>query len=311
MISLRKRALLCSAFFGLAAAAGAAPAGAQTIFGSMSYSTHRSCATTASTANCDGAGSGQQIVTSSITGGANLTANSNLALTDGSFANGSVSFGALDLPQLAGETRAVGDVRMNSNLLGYQSYIYGGPSGTPFSLAGNLHIVDSSTNPTGGALPGGAIYSAYIAIWDPSFVAPISSAFDILNQFFYAPCGTPGVLAAGTIGGSLPGGEQNFGISTTSCSGSPLTLTTGQHVLAVAGLQIPVNRGGFADASSTFTVGLDPALPEESRELLTASLVSAQAIAAPEPGTWAMMLLGFGAVGFSLRRRRSEQPVLA
>ena len=29
----------------------------------------------------------------------------------------------------------------------------------------------------------------------------------------------------------------------------------------------------------------------------------------PEPGTWAMMLLGFGAVGFSLRRRR--QPALA
>lgn len=29
----------------------------------------------------------------------------------------------------------------------------------------------------------------------------------------------------------------------------------------------------------------------------------------PEPGTWAMMLLGFGAVGFAMRRRR--QPVLA
>ena len=31
--------------------------------------------------------------------------------------------------------------------------------------------------------------------------------------------------------------------------------------------------------------------------------------AVPEPGTWAMMLLGFGAVGFSIRRRR--QPTLA
>ena len=27
--------------------------------------------------------------------------------------------------------------------------------------------------------------------------------------------------------------------------------------------------------------------------------------AVPEPATWAMMLLGFGAVGFSARRRRS------
>jgi len=28
--------------------------------------------------------------------------------------------------------------------------------------------------------------------------------------------------------------------------------------------------------------------------------------AVPEPGTWAMMLLGFGAVGFGLRRRKSQ-----
>jgi hypothetical protein len=31
--------------------------------------------------------------------------------------------------------------------------------------------------------------------------------------------------------------------------------------------------------------------------------------AVPEPATWAMMLLGFGAIGFSMRRRR--RPVLA
>jgi hypothetical protein len=29
--------------------------------------------------------------------------------------------------------------------------------------------------------------------------------------------------------------------------------------------------------------------------------------AVPEPGTWAMMLLGFGAIGWQLRRRRSSQ----
>jgi hypothetical protein len=32
------------------------------------------------------------------------------------------------------------------------------------------------------------------------------------------------------------------------------------------------------------------------------------ATAVPEPATWAMMLVGFGAVGFGMRRRRKEQP---
>jgi hypothetical protein len=34
--------------------------------------------------------------------------------------------------------------------------------------------------------------------------------------------------------------------------------------------------------------------------------VAFEAAALPEPGTWAMMLLGFGAIGWQLRRRRSS-----
>ena len=37
--------------------------------------------------------------------------------------------------------------------------------------------------------------------------------------------------------------------------------------------------------------------------------VTINAAAVPEPGTWAMMLMGFGAAGFAMRRRRA--PVLA
>jgi hypothetical protein len=42
---------------------------------------------------------------------------------------------------------------------------------------------------------------------------------------------------------------------------------------------------------------------------LGGSITIRQANAVPEPATWAMMLLGFGAVGFAMRRRRA--PILA
>jgi hypothetical protein len=42
---------------------------------------------------------------------------------------------------------------------------------------------------------------------------------------------------------------------------------------------------------------------------LGGSITIRQANAVPEPATWAMMLVGFGAVGFAMRRRRA--PVLA
>jgi hypothetical protein len=32
--------------------------------------------------------------------------------------------------------------------------------------------------------------------------------------------------------------------------------------------------------------------------------------AVPEPGTWALMLLGFGGIGMAMRRRRKERGAL-
>lgn len=283
-------------------------AAADPTYGSVSKSTYRDCSTTAASVGCDGTHPGQTIVTQVTTGGALTLANSDLTLADGSFARGDVAFGAFDLPIIHGSTFSIvgGQDRMNSNSMGYQSYVFGGPDGTAFSLTGSLTIDDSSTDGGDGALALGAIYNAYVAIWDPAVLGPFSSADDIFNNTFLAQCGTAGVLAVGMQTGPLGGGPASFSVTTTSCSGSPLLLTTGEEVLAVSGLQLPVNRGGFADSSHTFVTMLDPTLSAADRAALEAGLVSGKsALAAPEPAAWALMLTGFLAAGASLRRRRA------
>lgn len=280
-------------------------AAAQSLYGAASISSARDCSTTASTDPCDGSGPGQVRIATDIEGGPSRAATATVALPDGSFATGTGTFGALDLPLIKEAADSVGDVRMNANVIAYQGYRYVGPSGTPFSLGGDLHFLAASSSPDGAALPDGAGFSAYIGIWDPSVVAAMTSADDILRNLFFAPCGTPGVLAVGSLSGTLTGGGS-FSMTTTSCSGSPLLLTPGEQLLAIAGLQLPTNRGGYADASSTFTVTLDPSLSPGAIANLTSGLQSAMSV--PEPGSWSLMLLGFAAIGLAVRSRRHRLP---
>jgi hypothetical protein len=290
-----------------ALAVTATPAEATGPFGSAQYSTYRDCSAWAATDVCDGTLPGQQIVTGVYGGGLGVTGSANLDRANGSFAHSSVSFGALALPELRGETYAVGQDRMNINVYGFQSYTFTGPSGTAFSLTGDLHIADSSTDGGAGALPGGAIYSQYIAIWDPAILAGLTTPQELFTALFYADCSTAGVLGFGQTSGALPGGEQTFSVSTTECSTGSLQLTNGQQVLAVAGMQLPANRGGFVDSTHTFKTRLDDALPAEVRATLEANLIPA---GVPEPASWALMIGGFGLVGSALRRR-ARQAVFA
>ena len=69
-----------------------------------------------------------------------------------------------------------------------------------------------------------------------------------------------------------------------------------------AGLAIaPGQRFGFRWVDVDVT-GSDHGLAVDNFRL---SATLAQTAAVPEPGTWAMMILGFGVVGASLRRRRT------
>jgi hypothetical protein len=58
----------------------------------------------------------------------------------------------------------------------------------------------------------------------------------------------------------------------------------------------------------TFTLNIQ-GTPGTQNGSLSGNVAFTAAAAVPEPGTWAMMLLGFGAIGFSMRRRRTEQNI--
>ena len=63
------------------------------------------------------------------------------------------------------------------------------------------------------------------------------------------------------------------------------------------------------DLTNVFYIGYDDQITgadDNHDDLIIRATVSP---AVPEPATWAMMLLGFGAAGFAMRRRRA--PVLA
>ena len=287
-------------------------AGAQTV-GSTSLGTMRSCATTAADTICDGTLPGQAIVTRQSSGGVGVGGLNYFNAGGGNIAWSDVQFDAAvnDLPVLRGYTAAPGDLRMNINVYGFQSFVYGGATASDFSITGGLHIVNSSNNPTDGALPGGAIYSQYVAIWDPSILAGLTTADELFNNLFYADCSTTGVLGFATSTGSLPGGEFSSDLTTTACAAGSLTLAPGQEVLVVAGMQLPVNRGGFADSTATFRTRLGDDLSADTRTMLAENLESAidrgAVVAVPEPATWAMMIGGFGLLGATVRRRRTAQ----
>lgn len=72
--------------------------------------------------------------------------------------------------------------------------------------------------------------------------------------------------------------------------------------------------GALTDAGGTIALDLGNLFAADCfncnpfRAFASGSLVAAAAPAVPEPGTWALMLLGFGAVGLAFRRRPAPLP---
>lgn len=122
----------------------------------------------------------------------------------------------------------------------------------------------------------------------------VTAAGAFTNTFnFLTPVGFN--LANATISSSALGGN-NIDFTSVLLNGTAFTMsapgTFENGTLSAISL--------IAGANNTLTVNGT----NTGNSAFSGTLTFAAQSAVPEPGTWAMMLLGFGAVGFSMRRKR-------
>jgi hypothetical protein len=122
------------------------------------------------------------------------------------------------------------------------------------------------------------------------------------------------LFTIGPPGGGLIGTGSGSIITSTSLlfSATDLDFTS----VLVNGTPLTINRlaGGLIESAGTSNVNIFSGqlnnitvtgLSRGSTGSYGGNVSFLPTAAVPEPGTWAMMLLGFGAVGFSMRRRRA------
>ena len=105
-------------------------------------------------------------------------------------------------------------------------------------------------------------------------------------------------LVSATISSIMTGNNQptNIDFSSVTLNGMEFAIASTGDVEFRSLLDQAVSPGGNNTLSVNGTSG--------GAASYSGTLSFAQMAAVPEPATWAMMLLGFGAVGFSMRRRQ-------
>ncbi|MBL8771780.1 MAG: PEPxxWA-CTERM sorting domain-containing protein [Phenylobacterium sp.] len=202
-----------------------------------------------------------------------------------------------------------------------QGYTNTGETALVIPLNAFRGLVDfvAAGNPIGGRV-GANIAVTTSAILDPLVAAEYwRPTGGLSGGQWTGSCGSTGALAVGTASVqplNAPNTTQYLGLAATSCSGAETyVLNPGESFYVWATLGVLRSGPGVTDASHTFNITIAPEYEAQVTNELAPRLAVADganlsiAVAAiPEPSTWALMILGFGAAGAALRRRRTAAP---
>ena len=245
-------------------------------------------------------------------GGPRAGGSATLTSTAGSTASASMSFPGGYLPQLGLYTDASATQRAFAEAAAFSTFTYRGAQAIDLALTMNYHYITTGSAPgdvTGDPAlepPGDALGIVGAGIANPALFSDLtvlSSASDIFNVL-----ATRGAdLGFGYYATSGTTGEQNIPIQVLNFNGGSVRINPGQTFVVAAVMQAVSNRGGLMDAAHTLTLQFDAEHTYFADtntvvgDALFAQLVPA---AVPEPATWTVMILGFGAIGAAARRRR-------
>lgn len=223
--------------------------------------------------------------------------------------------GFLAAPQLHGKTVAAPFLDgayswIYSQVQGVQGYTWTGAA-TDLSLSAFTGALDFTVS-GGGTTYGEA--SAAFAILDHT-VGESQAEGDFwfkqdASYGFLGACSDTGAIAIAETGSISGQGAHTATLNPTCGGASTFHLETGETFYLWARLQVFTAGFSTTDASHTFSIGLSPDASPELVTLLSNNLVRAAPLdlgsSAPEPASWALMLLGFGGLGTALRRRRDR-----
>lgn len=132
--------------------------------------------------------------------------------------------------------------------------------------------------------------------------------------YSYSQVITGGVASASAVGGSLRFGESQpifdvFGTTNWTVSGSygPAMFSNGLPT-ALSGLRSGsfsfLFSSRFSEVRGSGAIGRITSRVVNGPAPFTVSLAPVSIVALPEPATWALMILGFGAIGVTSRRKK-------